>query len=141
MATVAPTPPAPHSLIALGSYTFCSVCGSYKPADLAAACPGVAYAGSNAGLVTGITPNAYALWNSSAPPTPPPFPDPADWSDLDADEEGTEPGRRRFYELCVDCEREMSPTLDAYYGRNPMLRDRCIDCRTKRVRESGWGDD
>lgn len=41
----------------------------------------------------------------------------------------TPKAKPKTYPLCKTCQRELSPTLDAYYGTDPILKDRCVDCR------------
>lgn len=46
------------------------------------------------------------------------------------EDEPTPPPPPKVYKKCLGpCGRELSPTLDAYYGDNPRLADFCVDCR------------
>lgn len=45
-----------------------------------------------------------------------------------------EPKRaKKTYPICVGCSRELSPTLDAYYGTDPAAKNQCVDCRTRKT--------
>lgn len=37
------------------------------------------------------------------------------------------------YDLCTGCLRELSPLLDAYYGRDEAMKTKCVDCRGRKA--------
>lgn len=39
------------------------------------------------------------------------------------------PKPKRQYDRCLGCDRELSPLLDAYYGKDPVQKAKCVDCR------------
>lgn len=41
----------------------------------------------------------------------------------------TAPVSESTQNLCLDCGRELSKTLDAYYGKDPNDAKRCVKCR------------
>lgn len=51
---------------------------------------------------------------------------------LGDDDEPTPAAAPKTYEKCAECSREMSPTLDKYWGKEPWMESLCVDCRWKR---------
>lgn len=57
------------------------------------------------------------------------------WDGLDKDtqdEQESKPKPKKKYATCPDCEKEISPVLDAYYGKDEFMKARCQPCRAKR---------
>lgn len=52
--------------------------------------------------------------------------------DSDADDPPAPLARPKIYPCCTRCRREMSPELDAYYGRDPYEAAMCDPCRRGR---------
>lgn len=46
-----------------------------------------------------------------------------------------QPSVKSKYEKCVQCSVEMSPYLDAYYGKNKNLGRHCSKCRAELIKD------